>query len=75
MNSCDVATGVENFLHQPSTAMYSYFTQPSSLNNWTVLLMEQGKIMPISVEPTPSIETDFDDSELLKMGRLSIESL
>jgi len=74
MNSCDCAISVEDFLHQPTVANYSYITQPPNINNW-IALFENDKIIPILIENAPSIKTDFNDSELLTLGHLSIEPL
>jgi hypothetical protein len=75
MNSCDVAINVQDFLHQPSAAIYSYLPQPSQQNNWLAILLKHGNIIPIIIETTPAFETAFNDSELMKMGHLSIEPL
>jgi hypothetical protein len=75
MNSCDVAINVQDFLHQPSTAFYTYLPQPSTQNNWVALLSEQGNIIPIIIDTSTAIETTFNDYDLMKMGQLSIEPL
>lgn len=76
MTTYDVAIDVDNFLNFPTTANYSYFIQPSRVNNWKVFFVgNKNKIADIYINSGSKIEFNLTDSELLELGNNSINSL